>query len=142
LERAAGRWRVTATERGNLDAAMLAAGHTRAEQPGSEDPSTLQAALDVDIGGCPLTNTLPIRRLGLLEAIMSPARGAGRPVGAQRTIDVAWVLVPSLEVVVSTQGYQPLGDGALRFTSGEFSAEIRVDDRGYVRHYPGLAERA
>src|SRR5262245_12429135 len=30
LERAAGRWRVTATEQGNLDAALRAAGHDRA----------------------------------------------------------------------------------------------------------------
>src|SRR5690349_19236595 len=50
LEHAAGRWRVTATEQGNLDAALLAAGHARAEQPGCEDPGTLYAAVDVDLG--------------------------------------------------------------------------------------------
>lgn len=131
LERAAGRWRVTANEQGNLDAALLAAGHPRADQPGCEDPGTLFAALDVDLGGSPLTNTLPIRRLGLLD----------QP-GERHTIDVAWVLVPSLEVVVSSQTYQAVGDGVVRFTSGTFAAELTVDDRGYVRRYPGLAERA
>lgn len=139
LERAAGRWRVTATEQGNLDAAMLAAGHPRTDQPGCEDPGTLHDALDVDLGGSPLTNTLPIRRLGLLEAIHAPAADA---VGVRHTIDVAWVLVPSLEVVVSSQTYRPAGDGVVRFSSGSFAADVTVDERGYVRHYPGLADRA
>jgi hypothetical protein len=131
LERAAGRWRVTANEQGNLDAALLAAGHPRADQPGSEDPGTLHAAFDVDLGGSPLTNTLPIRRLGMLD----------EP-GVRHTVDVAWVLLPSLEVVVSSQTYLAEGDGLVRFTSGSFTAELTVDERGYVRHYPGLAERA
>jgi uncharacterized protein len=130
LERAAGRWRVTANEQGNLDAALLAAGHTRVDQPGCEDPSTLHAALDVDLGGSPLANTLPIRRLRLLD----------RP-GVQQTIEVAWVLVPSLEVVVSSQLYRSEGNGVVRFTSGSFTADLQVDERGYVRHYPGLADR-
>ncbi len=131
LERAAGRWRVTATEQGNLDAALLAAGHPRADQPGCEEPGTLAAALDIDLGGSPLANTLPIRRLGLLD----------RP-GERHTIEVAWILVPSLEVIASTQTYRANGDGTVRFTSGTFAADITVDERGYVRHYPGLAERA
>ena len=59
LERAAGRWRVTATEQGNLDAALIAAGHPRAALPGSEEPAKLAKALDVDLGYSPLTNTLP-----------------------------------------------------------------------------------
>ncbi len=79
LERAAGRWRVTATEQGNLDAALLAAGHARAALPGSEEPGKLAKALDVDLGFTPLTNTLPIRRLGLLNAPpgTTPERGRG-----------------------------------------------------------------
>jgi hypothetical protein len=131
LEHAAGRWRATATEQGNLDAALLAAGHPRADQPGCEDPGTLASAVDVDLGGSPLTNTLPIRRLGLLD----------QP-GKRYTVDVAWVLVPSLVVVASTQSYLARGDGVVEFTSGSFTADLRVDERGYVRHYPGLADRA
>jgi hypothetical protein len=132
LERAAGRWRVTATEQGNLDAALLAAGHPRAEQPGSDDPGKLHAALDVDLGFSPLTNTLPIRRLGMLDAA----------VGVSRTVDVAWILVPSLAVVDSSQTYTVLDDRRFRFVSGSFAAELDVDEQGYVRHYPGLAQRA
>jgi hypothetical protein len=91
----------------------------------------LNPALDVDLGFTPLTNTLPIRRLGLLDA----------PVGASRAVVVAWVLVPSLAVVESSQTYQNLGDHQVRFVSGSFSADLDVDEQGYVRHYPGLAER-
>jgi len=141
LERAAGRWRVTANEQGNLDATLRAAGHARVDQPGCEDPGTLTMALDVDISGSALTNTLPIRRLGLLDEIHAPSDGA-QPAAMRHTIDVAWVLVPSLEVVASTQTYQAAGGGVVRFTSGSFSADVQVDERGYVRHYPGLASRA
>jgi uncharacterized protein len=130
LERAAGRWRVTAGEQGDLDAALVDAGHPRAGMPGSADSSRLASALDVDLGQSPLTNTLPIRRLGL----------AGAAPGATRTIEVAWVLVPSLEVVESTQTYATLGGGRMRFTSGSFAAELVLDPDGYVRHYPGLAD--
>jgi hypothetical protein len=35
LERAAGRWRVTASEQGDLDATLRAAGHSRAGMPGA-----------------------------------------------------------------------------------------------------------
>jgi hypothetical protein len=131
LERAAGRWRVTAAEQGNLDAALVAAGHARAEQPGCEEPARLAQALDVDLGLTPLTNSLPIRRLNLL----------GTPAGTSRDVEVAWILVPSLEVIASTQTYQVIGDHRVRFVSGSFSADIDLDDQGYVRHYPGLAER-
>ena len=129
LERAAGRWRVTATEQGDLNATLVAAGHARVGQPGCEDPGRFGDALDVDLGGSPLTNTLPIRRLRLLA---DPGR--------RHTVEVALVLVPSLEVVVSTQTYRARGDGVVEFTSGSFQADITVDERGYVRHYPGLAE--
>ena len=131
LEHAAGRWRVTATEQGNLDAVLLAAGHSRADQPGSEDPGTLFAAVDVDLGGSPLTNTLPIRRLGVLNLP-----------GVRHTVDVAWILVPSLVVVPAKQTYVANEDGVVSFSSGSFAADLQVDERGYVRHYPGLADRA
>jgi hypothetical protein len=132
LERATGRWRVTASEQGNLDAVMLAAGHPRPAQPGAEEPSKLREALDVDLSFSPLTNTLPIRRLNLLDA----------PVGTSRTVQVAWILLPSLEVIDSSQTYRVIGDHQLRFTSGDFGADIDVDDQGYVLRYPELADRA
>ena len=132
LELAAGRWRATTSEQGNLDAALTAAGHARAGLPGTEDPDLLYGAFDVDLGGSPLTNTLPIRRLGLLKA----------EAGVAHRVSVAWVLLPSLEVVQADQIYTPLGDGRVRFASETFSTDMVIDDDGFVRDYPGLAARA
>jgi hypothetical protein len=131
LERAAGRWHVTAGEQGNLDAALLAAGHPRSGLAGSEDPRRLTAALDVDLGYCPLANTLPIRRLGLLSA----------PPGTAHTLTAAWVLVPELVVMPIQQTYTLIDAGTVRYTSGDFTADLSVDADGYVIHYPGLASR-
>ena len=129
LELAAGRWRATTAEQGNLDAVLAAAGHARAGFPGIEDPDLLYGAFDVDLGGSPLTNTLPIRRLGLLKA---------EP-GVAHRISAAWVLVPSLEVIQADQIYTPLGDNRIRYASETFSADLTVDDEGFVVDYPGLA---
>src|SRR5947207_9623057 len=132
LERAAGRWRVTAGEQGDLDAALRCGGHARAALPGAEDPALLRDALDVDLGYCPLTNTPPVRRLGLLRA---------RP-GTSATLTVAWVRVPSLEVVPARQTYTALGDNRVRYQDESFAADLTLDDSGYVVSYPELAERA
>jgi hypothetical protein len=131
LERAVGRWRVTAGERGDLDRALTAAGRARLLLPGSEDPDSLAPALDVDLGFSPLTNSLPIRRLGLLDA----------PTGTSATITAAWVLVPALTVVAAQQSYTVSGPGRIRYASGSFTAELTVDGDGYVTDYPGLASR-
>ncbi|MDG4795271.1 putative glycolipid-binding domain-containing protein [Micromonospora sp. WMMD1082] len=132
LERATQRWRVTAAEQGDLDAALAEAGHAPAGLPGVDDPDRLADALDVDLGGSPLFNTLPLNRLGLITA---------RPDTTHR-INVAWVLVPSLTVLPTEQLYTGLGPNRFRYASGDFSAEVEVDPDGYVLRYPGLAERA
>ncbi|WP_341718531.1 putative glycolipid-binding domain-containing protein [Micromonospora sp. FIMYZ51] len=131
LERATQRWRVTAAEQGDLDAALVAAGHAPAGLPGVEDPDRLADALDLDLGGSPLFNTLPLRRLGLTTA----------PADTSHRLDVAWVLVPSLTVLPVEQTYTGLGPHRFRYASGGFTADIDVDQDGYVLHYPGLAER-
>ncbi|MEV5764367.1 putative glycolipid-binding domain-containing protein [Micromonospora sp. NPDC052213] len=131
LERAGDRWRVTTGEQGDLDAALRAAGHPPAGLPGTDDPDRLAEALDVDLGGSPLFNALPVHRLGLPRA----------PADTPHRVAVAWVLVPSLMVVPAEQVYTPLGPGRVRFTSDTFTAEIDLDADGYVVRYPGLAER-
>ena len=92
----------------------------------------LYGAFDVDLTGSPLTNTLPIRRLGLLKA---------EP-GVAHRVSVAWVLLPSLEVVQADQIYTALGDGRVRYASETFSTDLIVDEDGFVVEYPGLAQRA
>jgi len=131
LERAAGRWRVTTAEQGDLDAALAAAGRPRAGLPGTEEPERLADAVDVDLGGSPLFNTLVVRRL---------ARAAA-DVGSERKITVAWVLLPSLEVIPTEQVYTALGPDKVRFFSEGFTADVELDPDGYVTHYPGLADR-
>ena len=131
LDAEGGRWRLSTSERGDLDAALTASGHAGAGLPGTEDPDLLYGAFDVDLTGSPLTNTLPIRRLGLLKA---------EP-GVAHRVSVAWVLLPSLEVVQADQIYTALGDGRVRFANETFSADLAVDDEGFVVEYPGLAER-
>jgi hypothetical protein len=126
MERAAGRWRVTTAEQGNLNAVVRSAPF-----PGSEEPGRLSDALDVDLYASPLTNTLPIRRLGLL----------GQPPGTTRTITAAWILLPSLAVLPLEQTYTVLDKGKLQYASNGFTAALDVDEDGFVVTYPGLATR-
>jgi uncharacterized protein len=132
MERATGRWRITTAEQGNLDKALRAAGHPPAPFPGSEDPDRLVDAFDVDLYDSPLTNTLPIRRLAM--------RGA--PLGTTHTIVAAWVLLPSLAVLPLEQTYRVLEDDRIRYSSGDFTADLEIDADGYVAQYPELAALA
>ena len=133
LELAAGRWRATTAEQGDLDAVLSAAGHARAGLPGMEDPDLFYGAFDVDLGGSPLTNSLPVRRLGLHQPTAET--------GVAHRLSVAWVLPPSLEVVQADQIYTALGDGRVRYTGETFSSDFTVDEDGFVVEYPGLARR-
>jgi hypothetical protein len=127
MERAAGRWRVTTAEQGQLsDALRQPAKGAPGHEPGIEDPDRLEDVLDVDLGGSPLTNTLPLKRLGMRSA----------------TIAAAWVLPPSLVVVRAKQTYTVLSQTSVRYASDGFQADIELDEHGYVTNYPGLATRA
>jgi hypothetical protein len=83
-----------------------------------------------DLGWSPLFNSLPVIRDGLLEA--SPPRD----------YLMRWVEVPSLEVSVSEQRYEPLGNGVVRFSAGDFVSDITFDPNGFVLNYPGIGARA
>lgn len=131
LEHAADRWRVTTSEQGDLSRVLAAAGQPPVGMPGMEDPDRLADAVDVDLGAAPLFNTLPVRRLGLLDA--AP--------GTAHRLTLAWVLVPSLEVLASEQIYTVLGPQLVRYASGTFTAQLELDGGGYVIRYPGLADR-
>ncbi|HET8789050.1 MAG TPA: putative glycolipid-binding domain-containing protein, partial [Actinomycetes bacterium] len=84
-------------------------------------------ALDVDLTVTPATNTLPIRRLARhLET------------GQAADLQMAWVQFPDLEVILSAQRYERLAPDRWRFSTGDFSAELRVDPDGLVLDYGGL----
>jgi uncharacterized protein len=91
---------------------------------------TLDDADFFDVGWSPLFNSLPVIRDGLLDP------------GPPRDYVMRWIDVPSLEVSVSRQRYEPLGNRRVRFTAGEFNAEIQFDEAGFVLDYPGIGTRA
>jgi uncharacterized protein len=80
--------------------------------------------LDIDLGFSPVTNSLPIWRLGL-----QPGRRA--------EIRVAWVLFPSLEVVEGRQTYERLDETTWRYRSAGFQADLTVGEDGLVDDYAG-----
>jgi hypothetical protein len=82
----------------------------------------LKACVDVDLGCSPSTNTLPIRRLRL-------------GVGTSTTIQVAWVRFPELTVHKVAQMYARLDEFTYRYSSGDFEAELVVDEDGVVARY-------
>ena len=108
-------------------------GETDLPSPGG-DVATFVAALDCDLGLCPLTNTMPVlrhdlhRRDGSLDFVM------------------AWVSVPDLAVRRSGQRYATLpgtGDGLrhieYRSLDSDFVSGLTYDDDGLVVDYPQLA---
>jgi len=84
--------------------------------------SSLKGCTDIDLGVSPSTNTLPLRRLRLA-------------VGRSATIKAAWVLFPQLEVVKAGQTYTRLDEDTYRYTDGDFTAELTVDDDFLVASY-------
>jgi uncharacterized protein len=104
----------------------LVPGRLRAEVVGGPQLDlALEGADFFDLGYSPLFNSLPV--LAGLETATD--------------FVMAFVEVPSLEVSRSEQRYEPIGDGAIRYSSGAFVAEIEFDWEGFVTRYEGLAER-
>jgi uncharacterized protein len=95
----------------------------------------LDGCLDVDISVTPFTNTLPIRRLGLV-----PIESA--------EISVAYIQGTRLQAWPDPQRYTCLEkdnqSGLYSFVSldGGYTADLRVDADGLVLDYPGLFRRA
>lgn len=90
----------------------------------------LAGAVDVDLSGTPMTNTLPIRRLGLR-------------IGDRARIACAYVDLPSLAVSLDPQRYTRLSERRYHFESpaSGFARDLDVDDDGLVVSYPGLFRR-
>lgn len=89
----------------------------------------LEGADFFDLGWSPLFNSLPVIRDQLLEP------------GPPRDYLMRWVEVPSLDVRMSEQQYEPVGGGVVRFRAGDFSSDITFDAEGFVVDYPGIGAR-
>lgn len=124
-----GRWSSTVRQHG--DGALPRAGIA--------DPDALHGAVDCDLALCPLTNTMPIRRLDLLAGSVP-----------EQHLVMAWIDLPSLQVVRSDQVYASLdafdpdrGYGVVTYRSysRDFTGLLTVDRDGIVIDYPSLAKR-
>ena len=74
----------------------------------------------------------PIRRLTLLETQVPKAQ-----------LIMAWIDIPSLQVIASDQYYSSVDSETVRYESGTrgVDVELEVDGGGVVVHYPDLARR-
>jgi len=120
----------TATGTTTLDLRRDASGWT---VNGDSRPD-LADALDCDLAGCPLTNTMPILRHRMHES------------AGGRSFLMAYIRVPELRVVRSEQRYTHLyrvGDGSaiVRYRSGGFEDDLKIDPDGFVIDYPKLGRR-
>jgi hypothetical protein len=122
-----GRWRSEVEQSGTADFAP----------PGIERTANLADALDCDLALCPVTNTMPILRLRMLDRFVE-----------RTALVMAWIDVPSLQVVRSEQIYSSSGPtsgdaGIINYESrdGAFRTALTVDRDGIVFDYPQLARR-
>jgi hypothetical protein len=78
----------------------------------------------VDLNFSPVTNTLPIRRLGL-------------EVGQSAPVRAAWLRFPSFALEPLEQSYARIGTNLYRYESagGRFVASVGVDEVGIVTDY-------
>jgi hypothetical protein len=100
-------------------------------QENGKDQPALQGCIDIDIQATPITNTLPIRRLELKD-------------GKSMEIRLCYISMPDLAVSAANQRYTALTSGSLyRFESLEdgFTADLPVDQDGFVLDYPDLFKR-
>lgn len=122
------RVRVAVRGGGALEIRSDGAGHWHGAD-GAALPD-LDGCLDPDISMTPFTNTVAIRRLG-------------SKVGEAAEIKVAYILVPELSLRAAPQRYTRRAERLWRFDGLDidFTADITVDDDGFVVDYPGLFRR-
>ena len=87
----------------------------------------VESSLDLDLNFSPSTNLLPIRRLDLA-------------VGEEAKVRAAWLRFPSFTLEPLEQSYRRLAESKYRYESagGRFTAELEVNDAGFVTLYPGF----
>ena len=107
----------------NRSVALRSDGDGNWEAAGDPVPG-LSGAVDIALAWTPATNTIPIRRLNL-------------EVGEVGNVSVASIPFPERDVVARSQTYERTAARRFRFTSGDFSTDLTVDEHGFVTAYPG-----
>ncbi|HLL45436.1 MAG TPA: putative glycolipid-binding domain-containing protein [Longimicrobiaceae bacterium] len=94
---------------------------------GGQAQPQVEGCIDVDLGFTPATNLLALRRLDL-------------PVGAAAEVRSAWLDFPGFTMEPLPQTYRRTSGTTNAYESdgGAFTAELRVNEVGFVVHYPGL----
>jgi hypothetical protein len=97
---------------------------------GEECPA-VAGCVDLDLNFSPVTNLLPIRRLGLA-------------VGQSADVQAAWLRFPEFTLEPLPQVYRRTGETSYRYESadGAFVAALTVNAAGLVTRYPGFWEAA
>jgi uncharacterized protein len=87
----------------------------------------VQGALDCDLAFSPVTNFMPARRM----------------TGDAADHVMAWVSLPDLGVSRSEQRYERLDERTVRYIGldSDFTADLELDEDGFVLVYPRMAER-
>jgi hypothetical protein len=95
---------------------------------GKEYPE-VEGCIDLDLNFSPSTNLLPIRRLDLA-------------IGNESKIRAAWLRFPGFNLEPLDQLYRRTGPATYRYESagGTFVTELRVNEAGFVTHYPNFFE--
>lgn len=98
-------------------------------ETGGEESPEFEGCDYIDISLTPLTNSLPINGLGLLE-------------GTSKYTDVVYIDVLDNKLRRDRQQYTKLSRLKYKFVNdgGDFTAEIDVDEQGFVTDYPNLFE--
>ena len=133
-------WRCEVGESGDVPSDFGPAGFA------DVDAGLLHDAVDVDLAGCPLTNVMPIQRLGVMKPGVPP-----------HTLTLAWVSLPECAVIPATQTYASAAPGlaelattvdervasVVRYESRtrQVAVDLSVDGFGHVIDYPDLARR-
>jgi hypothetical protein len=87
-----------------------------------EHRGELNGCVDIDLGWTPATNTLPIRRLEFAK-------------GVPRTTRVAWLKWSELVFMPAEQTYTRRSEYVFTYASGDFTADLHVDEQGVVVTY-------
>lgn len=93
---------------------------------GREYPA-VAGCLDVDLSFSPSTNSLAVRRLEL-------------QIGEAADVRAAWLPFPGLTLEPLEQHYRRTSSKAYHYESdgGRFTAELEVNDAGFITRYPDL----
>ena len=89
-------------------------------------------AVDIDLAGSAIFNALPVRRLDLHRE------------ESEHTLPIVYVTLPGLEPSVVQQTYRVVSTGdtpVVEFRQDDFTADLRLDQDGFVVDYPGVAAR-